>query len=212
MPCNRARRYRPGASRPGRHTTTEEWLNEEDREEQVLRNVSRRRRRLPGRAERHRRRGTQGDGQSRVEDGECHRGCEHGAGWTRLVPLRLGAAIIGRRLRDLRAGRAVFVVMKRTSAVLAARPTRVSGGLPPGTLRRRALREREQAHHRGHTSQDRPHSLRMRWRGLGVKSTRFTRSQPARRFGRLRPESAGPAVASLHRPTTCKRQARRPGM
>ena len=59
------------------------------------------------------------------------------------MSLGMGAAIIGVRLRDPGSGHAVFVVVQRTGAVLATLPARFRSRLPSGTVRRRALRERE---------------------------------------------------------------------
>ena len=64
----------------------------------------------------------------------------------------LRAAIIGGGLGNLGPGRAVFVMVKRTGAVLAALPARFGGRLPAGTSSHSALRQGEHTDDRRHPS------------------------------------------------------------
>jgi hypothetical protein len=82
---------------------------------------------------------------------------------------RLGAAIVGRALSDVRSGGAVLAVVKRARATLAALLPRFRCGLPACTLRPRALGEREQADDSCETSKHQPHAPRMRCRTQPVK-------------------------------------------
>lgn len=152
---------------PPRHATWEDtrlvkWLEEQDGEQQVFRDVRRRRRCGPRLAEGYQGQRGQNNGRKRPDDGEGHRRGEQGPGRTRVMALRPGAAIIGRRLRHPGRGCAVVVMVKRTRAILAALPPRFGRRLPPGALGDRALREREHAHHRRQTAREPSHIIRMR--------------------------------------------------
>lgn len=135
----------------------------------MLGNVRRRRRRLPRCVELNRRHESHDDWWERLQDCDRHRRRECGPRRTRLLLLRSRAAVVGRRLCELCPRRALLAVMKRTRAALTALTTRFRRRLPACTLRDGALREREHAQDRRDTSQERPHTLRMRPPGQRVK-------------------------------------------
>ncbi len=90
---------------------------------------------------------------------------------------RLRAAIVGGGLGDLCSGRRLIVMMKRACAVLTALQACFRRRLPAGTLGHRVLCKRENADDRRHSSQNRPHTPRMRVRDRSVKRLPFARSR-----------------------------------
>ena len=135
----------------------------------MFRDARGRRRRLPRSGDERRGRRIQDNRGQRLEHRERNRGGKCRPGRARFSLRRLRAAIVGSRLRDLRSGRAVLVMMHRTRAVLAARHARFGRPLPAGTLGHGTLRQREQADDRRQTSQGRSHTARMRRPRRSVK-------------------------------------------
>jgi hypothetical protein len=127
-----------------------------------------RRGRLP-RCEAWRRCETQDNRRARFEHSERD-GCgKCSLGRTRFVPGHLCATIVGRGLCDLRSGRAFLMMMKRTRAVPAALHPCFGRRLPAGAEGHCALRKSEDANGGRNSSQNRPHSSRMRCHSQTVK-------------------------------------------
>ena len=143
-------------------TRRPEWLDEEDGEEQVFRNVRRRRCGFPRNRGRRRVHRTQRERRNGRQNSQRQRRCECRRGRTGLLTLRLRAAIIRGCLGDLCRRCAVFGVVQRARAVTATLPPRFRRRLPSRAERNRILREDQCAHDRGEASRNQRHSPSLR--------------------------------------------------